>query len=92
MKLRFRARTPQIAGFHVLHEVAGLLRPGFGDASCDEVCHDVARLNDGENELRDLADRRDGVQISRTESTDSLSDEEVGESVRLRQNRTAVRH
>ena len=56
MELRTRAAPPQMPRLEVLHQVPSLLRARLGDPARDEVRDDVPRLDDGEDQLRDLAD------------------------------------
>lgn len=46
-----------------------LHRACFCHASCDDVCYDVARLNHGEEQLRDLSETADRIQIRLPECT-----------------------
>lgn len=55
----------------VLHEVASLLCPSFRYTARNKVGDDVAGLDDGEDELRDLADGGDWVQVGRAECTNA---------------------
>lgn len=71
MELRLWAAAPQVTGLHVLHQVSGLLRAGFRDTASDEVRNDVPGLHDSKDELRDLADRRNRIQVGRAEGADS---------------------
>jgi len=56
LKLSFRRSLPKVTSLEILHQVSTLLSTCFTDSTCDEIRDDVVWLNDGENELRNLAD------------------------------------
>lgn len=79
VELRPRARAPQVTRLQVLHQVARLLRAGFCDTASDKVGDDIAGLDDGEDELRDLSDCGDWVQVGRAERPDAAREDGISD-------------